>query len=128
MAGINPGTYIDEQGIWRLRCSLVCGWISANADREGMSGVMPEPRTAVMILMEASWADQSGTLQTVSAQMVNKSSMGACIRVGTRVRVGTRMRIQRRWEEFTGITKYCRSDGVENRVGLQRESRRDTAD
>ncbi|HEY2120515.1 MAG TPA: hypothetical protein VGH37_15095 [Candidatus Acidoferrum sp.] len=93
-----------------------------------MSGVMPEPRTAVMILMEASWADQSGTLQTVSAQMVNKSSMGACIRVGTRVRVGTRMRIQRRWEEFTGITKYCRSDGVENRVGLQRESRRDTAD
>ncbi len=86
---------------------------------------MPEPRTAVMILVEASWEDQSGTLQTARARMENKSASGACIRVKTRIRVGTRVRIQWRWEEFTGISKYCRTDGGEYRVGLQREAKKE---
>ncbi len=86
---------------------------------------MPEPRTAVMILVEATWEDQSGTLQTARARMENKSASGACIRVKARIRVGTRVKIRWRWEEFTGISKYCRIDGGEYRVGLQREAKKE---
>lgn len=87
-----------------------------------MSGVTHEPRTAVMILVEASWEDQSGTLQTVPARMEDKSAGGACIRVKTRIGVGSKLRIQWRWEQFSGIAKYCRSEGKEYLVGIQRDT------
>ena len=53
-----------------------------------MSGMTPEPRAAVMILVEASWEDQNGTVQTERARMENKSAGGACIRVKTANRSG----------------------------------------
>jgi hypothetical protein len=37
---------------------------------------MPEPRSPVMILVEATWEDQSGTLQTARACMVNPVCFG----------------------------------------------------
>ncbi len=82
---------------------------------------MPEPRTAVMILVEASWADQTGALQAVPACMEDKSTGGACIRIKTPVGVGSRLTIQGRWEQISGTAKYCRSVGKDYLVGIQRD-------
>ena len=81
---------------------------------------MPEPRSAVMILVQATWEDQHGTLQTARACMENRSPSGACIRVPARIEAGTKLKIEWRWEEFNGVAKYCRTDGHEYLVGVQR--------
>ena len=83
---------------------------------------MGELQTAVMILVEASWQDQSGKLQTAPARMEDKSAGGACIRLKTPIGVGSKLRIQWRWEQFSGITKYCRSEGWDYVVGIQRDA------
>src|ERR1700733_12550651 len=83
---------------------------------------MPERRTPVMILVEASWEDQNGILETVSGRMEDRSTGGACLRLKTRVQVGARLGIQWRWEQFTGIARYCRREGNEYVVGIERET------
>src|SRR5580698_6087484 len=92
-----------------------------------MRGVVPEPRTAVMTLVVASWKDQSGTLQTVPARMEDKSAGGACIRIKTPIEVGSTLRIQWRFEQFSGVTRYCRTQGGEYLVGIQRHATGDPA-
>src|SRR5580704_14727637 len=92
------------------------------ADRGGMSGATPEARTAVMILVEASWLDQSGALRLMTARMENRSAHGACIRVKAKVGVGARLYIQWHREQFSGIAKYCRVDGKEFLVGIQKDA------
>jgi hypothetical protein len=86
-----------------------------------MSEVTPEPRMPVMIVVDVSWADQSGTLQTARARMENRSVSGACIRLKPPIQVDTRLRVHWRWEEFTGVARYCRSDGREHVVGILRD-------
>ena len=83
-----------------------------------MSGAVQESRTAVMILVEASWLDLSGVVQSVAARMENHSVHGACIRMKARVAVGKRVYIQSHRERFSGIAKYCRVDGKEFLVGI----------
>ena len=83
---------------------------------------MHEPRTAVMILVEASWKDQSGAVQAVPARMENKSAGGACIRVKTPIGVGSMLRVQGHREQFSGVAKYCRGEGKEYLVGIQRNT------
>ncbi len=83
---------------------------------------MPECRTPVMTMVEASWLDQSGALRTVPARMEDKSPGGACIRVKTPIGVGSKLRIQWRFEQFSGTAKYCRSEGREYLVGIQRDN------
>jgi hypothetical protein len=61
-------------------------------------------------------------LQKGPARIVNKSLLGACIRVKSRIDVGAKLRIQSRWDEFSGTAKYCRKDGQEYLVGIQRET------
>ncbi len=87
-----------------------------------MSATMPDFRTAVMTLVEASWEDESGTLRTAPARMEDKSAGGACIRIKTPIRVGSKLRIQWRFEQFSGIAKYCRSEGRDYVVGIQRDA------
>jgi len=94
------------------------------ADRTGVIEVAHEPRAAVMIVVEASWEDQSRALQSVRARMENKSAGGACIRVPTPIAVGSKLRIQWRWEQFFGIARYCLSDGMEYLVGIQRDTKK----
>jgi len=94
------------------------------ADRTGVIEVAHEPRAAVMIVVEASWEDQSRALQSVRARMENKSAGGACIRVPTPIAVGSKLRIQWRWEQFSGIARYCLSDGMEYLVGIQRDTKK----
>ncbi len=93
-----------------------------DADRGGMSGATPEPRTAVMILVEATWEDQTGTVQSAPARMENRSAHGACIRLKTRIAVGARLSIQSHREQFSGVAKYCRSDGKDFLVGMQKDA------
>ena len=46
-----------------------------------MGAAMRELRTAVMILVEASWQEADGTAFAVPARMEDKSASGACIRM-----------------------------------------------
>jgi hypothetical protein len=83
---------------------------------------MPELRTPVMTLVEASWEDSDGVSQKITARMEDKSVGGACIRVKTPIRVGSKLRIQWRFDQFTGAVRYCRGEGREYLVGIQRDS------
>jgi hypothetical protein len=89
-----------------------------------MRDAIPEPRTAVMILVEASWEDQSGTLQRERARMENTSNSGACIRVKKQIDVGAKLRVHWRWEEFSGTARYCRKEGIDYLVGIQRDAKK----
>lgn len=82
---------------------------------------MREIRSAVMILVEASWADENGSVKKIPARMEDRSASGACIRVKRPIDVGSKLRIQWRFDEFSGITKYCRADGREFLVGILRD-------
>ena len=86
-----------------------------------MNAAVPELRSAVMIVVEASWDDASGRIHAESGRMEDKSSGGACLRLKSPVKVGARIRVQWRFEQFSGVVKYCRSDGGEFVVGMQRD-------
>lgn len=95
--------------------------ISFLADRFRMNTAMRELRTPVMILVELSWEDPSGNFRSVSARMEDKSLSGACIRMKKPVEVGSRVRIQWRFEQFSGMVKYCRLEEWDYVVGIQRD-------
>src|SRR5580704_17040138 len=86
---------------------------------------MPEFRMPVMTLVEASWEDPSGASRTAAARMEDRSPGGACIRIKTPIGVGSKVRIQWRFEQFSGTAKYCRSEGREYLVGIQRDTAKD---
>jgi hypothetical protein len=87
-----------------------------------MTETTPEQRRAVMILVDVTWEDQSGTSQKTRACMVNRSTGGACIRLRQPIPVGAKLRVQWRWEQFTGTTRYCRTEGRDYYVGIQRDA------
>jgi hypothetical protein len=86
-----------------------------------MSAATPEFRTPVMTVVDLSWEDSAGAVQTSRARMEDKSPGGACIRVKKPIDVGAKLRIQWRFDHFSGTTKYCRRDGTEFLVGMQRD-------
>jgi hypothetical protein len=86
-----------------------------------MAAGMAELRTPVMILVDVSWLDTAGVLQKCRACMEDKSASGACIRVKTAIALGSKLKIQWRFEQFFGIVKYCRLDGREYLVGVQKD-------
>ena len=106
------------------------GLIQLVADRYGMSAVVNEFRTPVitefrkpvMTMVEVSWQDTGGSLQTVPARMEDKSASGACIRLQVPIVVGSILRIRSRLEHFSGTARYCRSDGREYLVGIHRDA------
>lgn len=83
---------------------------------------MPDPRTAVMIVVEASWRDQAGDLWTVPARMEDKSARGVCIKTKTPIGVGSRLKLQSHWEQISGIARYCRHVGKDYLVGIERDT------
>jgi hypothetical protein len=82
---------------------------------------MREPRSAVMILVEVSW-QENGTWQVTPARMEDKSASGACIRFKKSIAVGSKLRIKSRFEQFSGTVKYCRTEGWDFLVGLQKDN------
>ena len=95
----------------------------------GMSAVVSEFRTQVkaefrkpvLTLVEASWENPDGTLQTVPAYMEDTSAGGARIRIKTPIVVGLKLRIRWRHEHFSGTARYCRTERGEFLVGIQRD-------
>jgi hypothetical protein len=75
-------------------------------------------------MVEASWEDQSGTLQRERARMENTSNFGARIRVKKQIDAGARLRVQWRWEQFSGVARCCLKDGIDYFVGIQRDAKR----
>ncbi len=86
-----------------------------------MAAAMPEMRTAVMIMVDVSWHDPGGgALQTARARMEDKSAGGVCIRSKKAIAAGSKLKIQWRFEQFSGIVIYCRSEAREYVIGIQR--------
>jgi hypothetical protein len=86
-----------------------------------MSTATPDVRTHVMTVVEVSWQDAGRAGQTVSARMEDKSAGGACLRLKQSVEVGAKLKIQWRHDQFIGIVKYCRAEGRDFVVGVQRD-------
>ncbi|MGA8272967.1 MAG: hypothetical protein WB919_15500 [Candidatus Sulfotelmatobacter sp.] len=86
-----------------------------------MGPALYELRSAVMTLVEVSWEEESEGLKKIPGRMEDKSLSGACIRVKTPIAVGTRLNVRWQFEQFSAITKYCRRDGLEFVVGVQRD-------
>ena len=102
-----------------LPCSTnvaFCRWVLREFRR-----AMAERRSAVMILADAWWEEPGGSLKQGKVRIVNKSVSGACVRFERPIQVGTKLRIEARWDEFSGIAKYCRSEGSGFLVGIQRQ-------
>jgi hypothetical protein len=91
------------------------------SDRASMSGLMHEPRTPVMIVVQASWEEPGGAVQTLAARMEDRSVGGALIRLSKAVSVGSQLTIRSHREQFSGVSKYCRRDGKDFLVGIQKD-------
>jgi hypothetical protein len=86
-----------------------------------MAAAMPEMRTVVMIMVDVSWHDPGGgALQTARARMEDKSAGGVCIRSKKAIAAGSKLKIQWRFEQFSGIVIYSRSEAREYVIGIQR--------
>ena len=119
ISGSNPEW---ERSKPRIRNSSGYELILFIADRLRMSTAARESRIAVMMLAEVSWEDAPGKLLSAPARLEDKSLSGACIRMKKSVEVGAKLRVRGRFEEFSGVVKYCRSEGWDYVVGLQREA------
>ena len=85
-----------------------------------MGSAMRELRTAVMILVDVSWEGHDGVPRNSAARMEDKSPSGACLRIKAPVELGQNLRVQWRFEQFSGVCKYCRSEGREYIIGILR--------
>jgi hypothetical protein len=88
-----------------------------------MSVNRAELRTALYAMAEVSWEDQNGTSHDETARFEDRSVSGACLRVKTPISVGSKVKIKWRWEVFSGVAKYCRPDGVEYVLGIERNGK-----
>ena len=85
-----------------------------------MDGIRAELRTALFAMAEVSWEDQNGTSHDAPGRFEDRSASGACIRVKTPISVGSMVNIRWRREAFSGVAKYCRPDGAEYLLGIQK--------
>jgi hypothetical protein len=81
-----------------------------------------EPRTAILAQAEVSWDDRAGVHNGAPARMEDTSRSGACIRVKAQIHVGSRLKVKWHKEQFSGIAKYCRPEGDDYVLGIQRDT------
>lgn len=74
----------------------------------------------MIAMVEVSWQERDGSLIDTRARVEDRSPSGACIRLKKPIRVGSRVNVKWRWEQYQGITRYCRSDAGEYLLGIQR--------
>ncbi len=107
----------------------ILGYFNFSPIIYGMSALINEFRTQakaefrkpVLTLVEMSWQSPDRTWQAAPARMEDKSAGGACIRSKVPLVAGARLKIKSRHENFSGTARYCRSDGGEYLVGIQRD-------
>jgi hypothetical protein len=91
-------------------------------DMSGPISLRREPRAAIMARAEVAWEDQPGALRGIVARIEDTSRSGACIRLSVPISIGAKVKIKWHREEFSGIAKYCRRDGGDYVLGVQREA------
>jgi hypothetical protein len=79
-----------------------------------------ELRLAVMVPVEASWQDESGTSHTVLGILDNMSRNGVSVRISEPVAIGSRLQILAPGEEFSAIVVHCHLYRKEFLLGLRR--------
>ena len=79
-----------------------------------------EPRSTVMVPVEASWQDESGTSHTVLGILDNMSRGGVSVRISEPVAVGLCLQVSAPGEEFSGIVVHCHLYRQEFLLGLRR--------
>lgn len=75
-----------------------------------------------MARADVAWEDHPGAWRDAQAKIEDTSRSGACIRVGVPIGIGARLRVKWHREEFLGIARYCRRDGGDYILGIQRET------
>ncbi len=75
-----------------------------------------------MARAELQWEDSTGTSRAVHAMLEDISRGGAGIRLRQPISVGSRLQIKWHKEQFSGIVRHCRRDGVEYVLGIQRDA------
>ena len=75
-----------------------------------------------MIRVEVSWEDPSGNVHRLPARMEDKSPSGACLRVPKPIEVGAKLRVHWRFEQFSGVVRYCRREDWDYFVGILRDA------
>jgi hypothetical protein len=80
----------------------------------------PERRTAIMAITEVSWEDSDGIARTIAARMEDTSNSGACLRMSAAMQVGMILNVSWREGEFSGLVRYCRAEGRDYVIGIQR--------
>ncbi len=73
-----------------------------------------------MARAEVAWEDQPGAWRGAQGKIEDTSRSGVCIRVSVPIHVGATLKIKWHREEFSGIAKYCRRDGMDYVFGIQR--------
>jgi len=67
------------------------------------------------------WEDQGGASRQSAVKIEDTSRSGACLRIATPIRVGTKLAVDWREGRFSCVARYCRPDGEEYSVGVQRD-------
>ncbi len=75
-----------------------------------------------MASAQVSWNETGGVVRQESARLEDTSHSGACIRVRVPIHVGSELQVKWHKEQFSGITRYCRKDGMEYVLGIQRST------
>jgi hypothetical protein len=86
----------------------------------GSVNEIKERRFAIMATVRISWKDQAGHLRDAIGKIEDISTSGACIRMSVSIRVGSELSVKWQKENFSGVVKYCRRDGQEYVLGLQK--------
>jgi hypothetical protein len=81
-----------------------------------------EPRTPMMAVAEVCWRDHAGASHPAPARIEDSSPSGVCIRIKTPIEVGSKLTIKWQREQFSGIARNCRSDGIAFLMGIQRDN------
>jgi hypothetical protein len=79
-----------------------------------------EPRTMLWAVAEVSWED-SGEIHKLPATLEDTSSSGACVRVKRAFSVGSKVTIRWHREQFSAVTRNCRSEGRDFLLGVRRD-------
>jgi hypothetical protein len=74
-----------------------------------------------MASVRVCWEDHHGISHNSPARMEDTSPSGACLRLKTSISVGSKVRISWFREKFSGVTRYCRSNGADYVLGIQRD-------
>jgi hypothetical protein len=74
-----------------------------------------------MAWIGALWEDKTGTPRITPGKLEDKSRGGASMRIKEPISVGSKLILQWGIEQISGTVTYCRRDGKEYVLGVQRD-------